>query len=272
MEFPINLNDKKQLNLFLDKHKTYILDYYHINKKIKKLKDKIKLKDEEHDERLNNLLDENNKLKELVELSQKKEGEHSMYKGEFDEKQKEMILNTYFNQNFNIDGKKKMHCMDIRMNHKEHNYTIGIECKNKKKIIQQDIDKFKNDKLNNEFKYSIFLSTDAPIKNIVEQVNCFKFLNDELYIYSKDTNLIIILFTILINQIDNNLNKKSEIGNQLYIDIITNLYKNWTQIKKHCHKMDLDLVNSLKKIGIELVNGHIYLASKTKCKGSSGPY
>ena len=53
--------------------------------------------------------------------------------------------------------------MDIRMNHKTKKYTIGIECKNKKNIIQNDIDKFKNDKLRNNFKLSVFLSTESPI-------------------------------------------------------------------------------------------------------------
>ena len=273
MEFPIVLKDKNELHKFLKTNKNYILDYLHVNKKIMKYKQKLKDKKEKNKLKLESLINENNKLKELVELNQKQHGEHSMYKGEFDEKQKEIILSTYFNKQFEIDGCKKMHCMDIRMTHKIHNYIVGIECKNKKKIIQQDIDKFKNDKLNNKFKGSVFLSTDSPIKGIVNEINHFKFINDELYIYSKDTHLIVILITILIHQINSNLNNDEDcIDNQVYIDIIVNLYKNWCNLKKMCQKLDSDLVNSLERIGIKLVNGHIYLTSKTKCKGNISPY
>ena len=273
MEFPIILNDEKQLHQFIKTHKSYILDYLHVNKKLLKYKQKLKDKKLKHQQQQQLLLTENQKLKELVELNQKQHGEHSMYKGEFDEKQKEIILSTYFSNQFHIDGCKKMHCMDIRLTHKNHNYTIGIECKNKKKVIQQDLDKFKNDKLNNKFISSVFLSTDSPIKGIVTELNQFKFINDELYIYSKDTNLIVILITILIHQINNNLTNTTDcIDNQVYIDIIVNLYKNWCNVKKCCQKLDSDLVTSLKRIGIKLVNGHIYLNSKTKCKGNQSPY
>ena len=37
-----------------------------------------------------------------------------------------------------------------------------------------------------------------------------------------------------------------------FIDVLTNLYKNWSCVKKSCLKMDKDLVFSLQKIGIEL--------------------
>ena len=272
MQFPIKLKDKNELNQFLKDNKSYILDFYHITKKIKKLKDKLKTRKIENKEIIEHLQKENKQLKELAELNKKQYGEHSMYKGEFDEKQKELILNNYFKNDFIIDGCKKMHCMDIRMKHKTNNYIIGIECKNKKNIIQKDVDKFKNDKLNNKFKASIFLSTNSPIKNIVTNENDFKFINDELYIYSKDINLIIILFKIVINNINNNLDENNDFNKQLYLDIIVNLYKNWCNIKKFSQKLDTDLVNSLKRLDLELVNGHIFLISKNKCKGNICPY
>ena len=57
-----------------------------------------------------------------------------------------------------------------------------------------------------------------------------------------------------------------------FIDVLTNLYKNWSCVKKSCLKMDQDLVFSLRKIGIELNKGHLYLTSKTKCKQNKTPY
>ena len=267
MKFPIQFETETKLQEFLKNEKEYILNFYNIDKKIKKLKTKLKERKQQHREELERLEKENKELQELAELKEKQLGEHSMYKGEFDEKQKEHILNQYFSQDFEIDGTKKMHCMDIRMNHKTKKYTIGIECKNKKNIIQNDIDKFKNDKLRNNFKLSVFLSTESPIRKIVLTENNYVFENNELYIYSKDTNYIIILIQVFSNLIECDEEDSTEtFCKELYIDIITNTYKNWCNLKKHCVKMDQDLVNSLKKINIELVNGHLFIASKSKLK------
>lgn len=273
MNFPITLQTQKEFELFLKEHKSIILNFYNIDKKITKLKNKLKLKKDKYSEKLEKLETQNRKLQELVELKEKQFGEHSMYKGEFDEKHKELILNKYFDSNFTIDGKKKMHCMDIRMIHKQKNYTVGIECKNKKNITQKDIDKFKNDKLNNpNFKLSIFLSTDSPIKNKVCKLDNYNFINDELYIYSKDIHYIIIIIQLFIKLYETKETDENEIGTELYIDIITNLYKNWCCLKKNCLKMDYDLVKSLKRIDINLEKGHLFIISKTKCKNNCDPY
>ena len=64
----------------------------------------------------------------------------------------------------------------------------------------------------------------------------------------------------------------NDFNKQLYLDIIVNLYKNWCNIKKFSQKLDTDLVNSLKRLDLELVNGHIFLISKNKCKGNICPY
>ena len=273
MNFPITLQTQKDFESFLKEHKSTILDFYNIDKKITKLKNKLKIKKDKYNEKLNKLEEHNKKLQELVELKEKQHGEHSMYKGEFEEKHKELILTKYFDKFFTIDGKKKMHCMDIRMIHKDKKYTVGIECKNKKNITQKDIDKFKNDKLNNKhFKLSVFLSTDSSIKNIVTEINNHKIINDELYIYSKDVYYIIIIIQLFIQIYETNNEEKTEFGIELYIDIITNLYKNWCCLKKQCLKMDHDLVKSLERININLDKGHLFITSKTKCKNNCCPY
>ena len=105
----------------------------------------------------------------MINLNEKRIGDHSMYKGEFQEKKMELILKEYFSQNYEILGDKHMKCMDIRVKHKSKEYTIGVECKYKKKITKQDIEKFKSDKISNDFKASIFLTTSSPIKHYVEE-------------------------------------------------------------------------------------------------------
>ena len=55
------------------------------------------------------------RLKEIANLSEKKHGDHSMYKGEFEEKNREQFLSEHFGKRFTICGNKHMRCMDIRM-------------------------------------------------------------------------------------------------------------------------------------------------------------
>ncbi len=270
MKFPITLQNKKEFKQFLKKHKLEILSYYHIDKKINKLKNKLKDTKEQQQQ----LIDKNKELEHLANLKEKQIGENSMFKGEFDEKQKEHIFREYFGETFIIDGTKKMHCMDIRMKHKEFDLTIGIECKNKKSIVQNDINKFKNDKIKNNFKLSILLSTCSSIPKKVNSINNYYYKNDELYIYSNDLYYIVIVMQVfIVQQIENiDTNNERNYAQDLFIDIITNLYKNWTNVKKTCLKMDQDFVFSLQKVGIELVNGHLYLNSKNKCKKNCNPY
>ena len=60
--------------------------------------------------------------------------------------------------------------------------------------------------------------------------------------------------------------------NEFFIDIISNLYKNWSNVKKMSMKLDQDFIFSLKKIGIEITNGHLYLSTKNKHKKCISPY
>ena len=209
-------------------------------------------------------------LKQVINLDKKRIGDHSMYKGEFQEKKMEIILKEYLNQKYEIIGEKHMKCMDIRIKHKVKDYLVGIECKYKKKITKQDIDKFKSDKVTNKFKSSIFLSTSAPIKNYVEIINSYKILNDELYIYSSDEIYIIMILQHFLNFIENNEEDKITIDK--CIDHTLNLYTNWNNIKKCCLKMDNDMVTYLESINLKLDNGHLYLTTKNKCKNNKNPY
>jgi hypothetical protein len=215
------------------------------------------------------LKSENQKLKELLELNKKKIGDHSMYKGEFQEKKIEYILLEYLSSNFEILGDKHMKCMDIRIKHKLNNYLIGIECKHKKKLTKTDIEKFKNDKIHNNFKAGIFISTSAPIKDYVNQENSYKLVNNELYIYSNDQIYIILILQYFLNCIENTENK---ISVDTCIDYILNLYSCWNCIKKNCQKMDTEFLQYLNRLGLENENGHLFIISKNKCKNNKIPY
>ena len=59
--------------------------------------------------------------------------------------------------NIEVINSNHNHCMDIRL--KNNDLQIGIECKYKKSISRDDLDKFKKDKLTNNFVGGIFIST-----------------------------------------------------------------------------------------------------------------
>ena len=53
MNFPITLQTQKDFESFLKEHKSTILDFYNIDKKITKLKNKLKIKKDKYNEKLN---------------------------------------------------------------------------------------------------------------------------------------------------------------------------------------------------------------------------
>jgi hypothetical protein len=264
-KFPIilrsNILSEEDFNSLIEEHKDYILHYFQFNRL---LEEKLQT----HLVEIETLREENLDLKNIVDLNEKQQGTHSMYKGEFEEKKKELILKEYFGNDFQIDGEKKMNCMDIRMNQLDKGYTIGIECKDKKTLTKNDMEKFKCDKLTNKFKGSVFISVSCPIKKKSEEKNSYKLINDELYIYSSDVHYIIILLKIFVT-----LTESERIENtEKLTDTIMNMYQHWTAVKKACHKMDTSMVEHLQDLGLQLTNGHLYLVSKTNCKKSKSPY
>tara|TARA_Y100000590_G_scaffold443214_1_gene572335 strand:- start:224 stop:1078 length:855 start_codon:yes stop_codon:yes gene_type:complete len=200
-------------------------------------------------------------MDELIYLNDNTSSTNAFYKGEFEEKKKELFLNKYFSNLFEIDGCKKMHCMDIRMNHKIKKYEIGIECKDKKRITREDVMKFKDDKLKNNFKGGIFLSIDSPIPKKVEERNRFNIINNELYIYSNDNFLIKTLIEIFINCIE--CDKQFE--SKIHMETVINLYEQFSKMKASLLKMDKTFITYMKLIN-KPVNNHLYLVKKSNCK------
>jgi len=209
------------------------------------------------------------KLEELVELNNKKTGTHSMFKGEFEEKNKELFLNEYFGNIFDIDGSKKMKCMDIRMTHKIKKYTLGIECKDKKIILKkQDINKFHLDKLECKFRGCIFISVNSNIPGYVDKINHFSIKNkNELYIYSDDSLFVKIIINVFIDYLECEENTMD----RCHVETLLCVCNQWNNLKSGFLKMDKIISNYLKQKNIN-INGQLYLVSKSKCKSSKEPY
>jgi len=214
-----------------------------------------------------------NEMEEIVSLVNKRdEGQCATYIGEVCEKQIESDLRECFpEEDFDIDGGKVMHKMDIRISSKQNDFRAGLEIKEKKSLTKKDITKFKDDKTSNCFDLSFFLSTNCPIPKIVAELDTFALVNgNEIYIYSNKKHFIQIVISAFIHQYIIS-GTKTDLSTEA-IDSLSGLYNVWCEVKKVFYKMDKMFISSLNKFNITLDNGHLYLAPKTKCRGSKPPY
>ena len=292
------LNGSSVLEKFVLNHKTEILhilecedvlDEENMKELLQQELDKQKKTFKEQLTTLTNELEqkitETERLQKCLDLKEKEQtGSHSMYKGEYGEMKQEILLNNLFGDKYTVDGKKVMHKMDIRLHHKDYNYTIGIECKEKKSLTLVDLNKFKTDRLNNQYFAGIIISTQCPIKNKVNDIDTYLFSDNELYIYSNDANLIGMTIGCFLQIMEGKFKNKKE-GTESELEELQTkykkhmehsiaLYKDWTSIKKLHMKYDKQMIISLTDIGApsELFRGHLYLIPKSKCKGSNDPY
>lgn len=231
---------------------------------------------------------EKDKLQKCLEIKEKEmNGSHSMYKGEFRELQQEIVAGRLYGDTYDVDGKKKMHCMDIRLIHKKYGFTIGFEIKEKKSLTPIDIEKFHTDRLNNRYESGIMLSTQAPIKGHVKEPNSFEMTENELYIYSNDGNYIGIIIGCFLSITEQKfLRKKAACENagELYEEMkakyekvvshATAMYHKWQKIQKANSDFDKQMIIGLIEMGVpeNIFNGHRYVVSRSKCKGTKHPY
>lgn len=133
---------------FIKRHKSEVLGILKIageNKETQQQIDLLHAKLEQNVTKLQEKEAEMLKLQKCLEIKEKEQtGSHSMYKGEFRELRQEILMGNLFSDRYTIDGTKCIHKMDIRMIHKEHKFTIGIETKEKKSLTPLDINKFSN--------------------------------------------------------------------------------------------------------------------------------
>ena len=253
--FPITLNNKDELIQFVKNNESLI----------REVLDVCDEKDSKLLELENKLLEKQNKIDELVNLKTGIEkGVSSYHIGEFNEKVLQEELKRGL-EDWDIDKVKKMHAMDIRIFNQ--NKTIGIECKRKKCITSTDINKFKKDKLTNQFDGNIFIST-SKIPKLVENINNCLLLDNNLYIYSEDTTQIINFIKVYLEFINTNEQIHTPIINH---DILNELILNHNKQKKILLEQDKTIINIMRNLNIN-TKGFLYFSVASKFKGHIPPY
>ena len=204
-----------------------------------------------------------NKHKKLVDLHTNINSTSSYYVGEFNEQLLQEVIISKFDD-WKIDERKKMKCMDIRMYNDTKNLKIGIECKYKKKITKTDITKFISDKSSNKFNGNIFIS-NSIIPNILKEENTCKILNDDLYIFSQHIPTILNYIEVYISSL-----RESEEEEVINVEDVHTLFNNHNIQKQNLLKQDKVFLQIIKDDS--LLKNHLYLTTKSNCKSSKAPY
>jgi len=281
--YPLVFNNKDEFEEHIIENSEEILSIIHKNHAIDGFNGEVVIMAatvQEQKEEIETMRKENEEMQkkhkemeEIVSLVNKRdEGQCATYIGEVQEKQIESDLRECLSEeDFNIDGDKVMHAMDIRIESKVCEFRAGLEIKDKKSLTKKDITKFKDDKVSNGFNLSFFLSTTCPIPKIVMDLDTFVIKNgNEIYIYSNKKTFIQIVISAFIQQYIMS-GSKTDLSTST-IDVISTLYNAWCEQKKMFCKMDKMFISSLNRFNITLDNGHLYLAPKTKCRGNNPPY
>ena len=267
-----------QLDIFVKNHKDQLLQMLNAEHKEKENALIEQLKQQNEKQKI-----EMEKLKECIEIKDKmQQGTHSLYKGDFGEKKLEILLFELFGERYNLNTDTVNKKMDIRMTHKTHNFTIGVESKEKKKLTATDISKFHKDKRSNNFMGGIFISTQAPIKEYVSKIDNCICKKNELYIYSNNTSFIGIVIECYLQKIEEIfLKPNSEDIQKKFQDLadyVLELYTEWNTIKKGLLNIDVKIKKMMLARGIPekildtQTKGHVFLVTKSKCKANKNPY
>jgi len=239
----------------------------HMNEQIRKY-DEDKQKQEIEIKRTKELIEDTARLEELLH---KKNGVSVVHKGICDEKYVEIILKEIASKDYIVDNGDGTRMMDIRLIRKNGDFTIGIECKDKDTVTKADIEKFRRDKIKNNFKRSIFIST-SPIKNIVDEDNQIKINYDELFIVTKDHVFLAAVIKLYLANLETE--KDTVFEENIVFDNIIDTYNSWQTTKKHHIKLDqsfLRLLNLTPDFD-KNVKGHLYLGIASKYKAGKTPY
>ena len=284
ISYPIRINNQEELEKFLKKECDFVMTTLGLDRdslvkamlEYKIINDNLRLQlvkqEKTHRDKEDEWVQKDENYKTCLNLQQGKETSiGAYYIGEYDEKLQEILLREEFGDEYIIDGEKKMRQMDIRMIHKITKEIIGVECKDKKNLSKNDLDKFISDKCLNRFRGGILISKKCPIKGYVFSENSFSLKQDVLYIYSKERFYIIQLIKIYITYLDNEvLRNNSNLLAQL--DWFHTSYKTWNTTKKNILEMDKVFMNGLQLFNTPIANKHLFLISKSKCKNSVNPY
>lgn len=249
--YPIILNNKEDLIKFVQENKDMILDI---------------LEDEDEISQLQYQLDEKQqKIDEFIYLQDGiSKGVSSYHVGEFNEKILQERLSEELND-WEVDKDKKMKAMDIRL--VKENITIGIECKQKKNITKNDLNKFKKDKLSNKFDGNIFISNNK-IPNIIGNINNCLVLDKDLYIYSNNIDQIVNFIKVYIQTVVASTQDDQSIINK---EVMSEIFVNHSKQKKTLLEQDKVMVKLMRELGVS-TKGFLYLGVSSKYKGGKNPY
>jgi hypothetical protein len=203
-----------------------------------------------------------NDMTELEDLLQKKSGVSVVHKGSCDEKYVEMVLKEVVGDEYEVDNSNGIQKMDIRLIKNDGSVVIGVECKDKDKITEADITKFRRDKVLNRFHRSIFVST-GPIRDIVQDDNSVVCNEDEMFIVTKDPVFLGAVIKTYLSQLDS---CESEQPNTLFLDATMDTYNTWQTAKKSLIKLDKSFLCMLRlnpNFQENLISKHIYMTTKT---------
>lgn len=201
-------------------------------------------------------------MTELQDLLEKKNGISVVHKGSCDEKYVEMVLKEVVGDEYEVDNSNGIQKMDIRLIKKDGSHIIGVECKDKDKVTEADITKFRRDKVLNKFHRSIFVST-CPIRDIVQEDNSVVLHRDELFIVTKDPIFLAAVIRTYLAQLDN---CETEQPNNLFLDATIDTYNTWQTTKKSLIKLDKSFLCMLRlnpNFEENLVSKHIYMTTKS---------
>ena len=250
--YPFTINNEKELSQHIQTHiQTYKNLYNYL------LSDK-----------LHKLQLQNNELVNVISLQKSSTGTHSNNKGKLFESNIQHLVTKLIEDNIDwqIDCNKNItKCMDVRLIYKGE-YTVGIECKDKKIITQKDITKFQRDKTNNKFIGNIFISTN-PIPNILQNEG-IHINNNELFIFSNNYDDISKYITFYLKQTESSINNNIKDHKTHYHDIIRVNYTDFQFHKKTLRETDKRLLLNIKELDDydSLKKGHIYFTTISNCK------
>ena len=201
-------------------------------------------------------------ITELQNLLQKKSGVSVVHKGSCDEKYVQMVLKEVIGDEYEVDNGNGIQKMDIRLIKKDGSHVIGVECKDKDKVTEADITKFRRDKVLNKFHRSIFVST-SPIRNIVAQDNSITMNQDELFIVTKDPIFLGAVIRTYVAQMNT---CETEQPDNMFLDATIDTYNTWQTAKKSLIKLDKSFLCMLRlnpNFEENIINKHIYMTTKS---------
>ena len=235
------------------------------NENLKSLTDLLTETQQKNSEQLQELEKTKERLNDVTELEDllnKKSGISVVHKGSCDEKYVQVVLKEVIGDEYEVDNSNGIQKMDIRLIKKDGTITIGVECKDKDRVTESDITKFRRDKVLNKFHRSIFVSTN-PIRGIAETDNSVVCNQDELFIVTKDPVFLAAVVKMYTLQLDD---CEVEEPDTLFFDATIDTYNSWQTTKKSLIKLDKSFLRMLRlhpNFEENMINKNIYMATKS---------